>query len=280
MWKASRSLLCSPSTKKTVIFTGPSVRAKYHEALKKLNIGLACHVVGGSFMLLSSAVVGGSPIPAAIFAGLLWMQVISTAKVTELGTWVNLCKNIVRIERIDHENDVSVASSSKLKLVITTDGSKLSIETDSRDESSDVTPLPSFKQLKELGIIHVNDTALSESDASCIDLFNRDDIVVTLNEGSKQLVEPPPGASKVLIPKLAEIYQKRERAINSENKRIASLMANVKPTDPALMIERLGTASMAVGAAVFVLGGGMFLASESKENETSRLPYPSHQNST
>ena len=271
MLSASRLVRCSSASKKIVIFTGPSVKPKYDEALKKLNIGLAAHVLGGSMMLMSSSIVGASPLPAAVFAGLLWMQVMSTAKVTELGAWVNLCKNVIRIERIDHDmKSTDPGMGSKRKFVITTDGSKLSVETDTRDES-DLTILPSFKQLKDLGILHIDLEALADSTIECKELFDRDDIVVTLNEGSKQLVQPPPGASKVEIPKLADIYQKREKVLKSDNNRINALLAKTRPMEPSKLIDRLGTASLAVGAAVFVLGGGMYVASESHTNHYSSI---------
>ena len=64
---------------KIALYNGPSVKAKYDEAMLKLNMGLAAHVAGSSLMLLSSASLGASPIPTAIFGGLLWLQIISTA---------------------------------------------------------------------------------------------------------------------------------------------------------------------------------------------------------
>lgn len=270
MLSKSRQRLCKAETvKRTVIFTGPSVKAKYDEVLQKLNIGLGCHVAGGSLMLLSSSFMGASPLPAAVFGGLLWMQIMSTAKVTELGAWINLCKNVTQIERVEHEGDSSDLKP-KEKLIITTDGSKVSIEIESRATVSaesaddDENALPSLKQLKTLGIIHVDENSLMDSGALCQDLFSRDDIVVTLNEGSKQTTQPPPGATNAVIPKLAEVYQKRQKAIHGQNKRLASMIANAPAMEPAKMLDRLGTASMAMGIAVFLLGGGMYLASTSE----------------
>ena len=218
-------------------------------------------------MLLSSAFIGASPLPAAVFGGLLWMQIMSTAKVTELGAWVNLCKNIVQIERIEHEGD-SDELGAKEKFIIKTDGSKLSIQLDAlsnaRTESIDEEPsLPSLHQLKTLGIIHVDNNALLDSEPICQQLFEREDLVVTLDETSKFTFPPPPGAANAVIPKLAEIYQKRQKAITGSNKRLAEMIANAPPMDPAKMIDRLGTASLAMGFAVFVLGAGMYLASSS-----------------
>jgi len=211
-------------------------------------------------MLLSSSVIGASPLPAAVFAGLLWMQVISTAKVTELGSWVNLCKNVTLIELIERQDQ-----GDKLKLIITTDGSKLSVETDTKEES-DISPLPSLKQIIESGILHLDPRALESAPELCQEMFRREDIVVTMNEGSKLLLQPPPGATNMAIPKLAEIYQKREKAMSGGNRRIASLISSSKPLDPGQMIERLGTASMAMGMAVFITGGGLYVASDSPQN--------------
>jgi hypothetical protein len=102
-----------------------------------------------------------------------------------------------------------------------------------------------------------------DNDAICQELFNREDIVVTMNESVQHTMEPPPGAAKTSIPKLAEIYKRRQAAIHSGNKRLASVIANAPPMDPARMLDRLGTASMVMGSAVFLLGGGMYLASSS-----------------
>lgn len=262
------------TTKRRVIYTGPSIKDKYNETLGKLNIGLGCHVAGGSLMLLSSSFMGASPLPAAIFGGLLWMQIMSTAKITELGAWVNLCKNIVRIERLEHAEPATELQPTE-KFIITTDGAKLSIETeplaDAKAESIDEgTSLPSLKELKELGIIHIDSPCLMDAEPLCQQLFERDDIVVTMNENSKLTFPPPPGATNAVIPKLAEIYQKRQRAIKGDNKRIAELVAKAPPMDPVRMIERLGTASLAMGSAVFVLGAGMYLASSSDANMRSK----------
>jgi hypothetical protein len=252
----TRSRLFS-SPKRVVIFNGPSVKPKFDEAIQKLNVGLGCHVAGGSLMLLSSSFLGASPVPTAIFAGLLWMQIMATAKVTELGAWVNLCKNVVKIERLQTEVDESGEMKSSEKLIITTDGSKLSIETELRESSDD--ELPSLKQLKQLGILHLDDTSLLDSGVFCQDLFNREDVVVNMNEGMKPTLEAPPGAASAVIPKLAEIYQKRQKAIHGQNKRLATMIANAPPMEPSKMLDRLGTASMAMGFAVLVLGGGMYI---------------------
>ena len=257
---------------KVVLLTGPSVKAKYDEAMQKLNAGLAAHVAGSSLMLLSSASLGASPIPTAIFGGLLWMQVMSTAKVTELGGWVNLCKNVVKIERVVPEGaDENEPIRDREHLVLVTDGSRMKIETIVRkggdDEDEDAVKLPSLKTLRELGIVHVDEAALVDSSAVCQELFARDDILVTMNESVKQTMEPPPGASKSSIPKLAEIYQRRQNAIEKGNKRFASIIANAPPMEPAKMLDRLGTASLVMGSAVFVLGGGMFLASKSQRTD-------------
>jgi hypothetical protein len=251
-----------------VIFTGPSIRAKYDQALQKLNLGLACHVAGGSLMLLSSSFMGASPLPAAVFGGLLWMQVMSTAKMTELGAWVNLCKNVTQIERVIPETDQDgppAELKEKERFILTTDGSRISIEAETRSAALDIEDaLPSFKSLKQLGIIHLDESALIDSDPLCQQLFLRDDFVATVNETSSHIFPAPPGASNATIPKLAEIYQKRQKAIHGENKRLAALVANAPPVDPARMVERLGTASLAMGGAVFLLGAGMYLASTSE----------------
>jgi hypothetical protein len=255
------------STSRRIIYTGPSIKANYDEALHKLNIGLGCHVAGGSLMLLSSSLIGASPLPAAVFGGLLWMQIMSTAKVTELGAWVNLCKNIVQIERIEHDGE-RIELGPKERLIIKTDGSKVSLHLDdlgtARTESIDEEPsLPSLHQLQTLGIIHVDRNSLLDSEPICQQLFEREDLVVTLDETSKLIFPPPPGAANAVVPKLAEIFQKRQKAITGSNKRLAEMIANAPPMDPAKMIDRLGTASLAMGFAVLVLGAGMYLASSS-----------------
>jgi hypothetical protein len=71
-------------------------------------------------------------------------------------------------------------------------------------------------------------------------------------------------AAKTTIPKLAEIYKRRQTAIQTGNKRLASVIANAPPMEPGRMLERLGNASMAMGSAVLVLGGGMYLASSAE----------------
>ena len=257
-----------------VLFTGPSIKSTYEQALQKLNIGLVGHVAGGSLMLLSSSFMGASPLPAAVFGGLLWMQIMSAAKMTELGAWVNLCKNVTHIERVVEESDsTNEVLNDKEKLVITTDGSRISIEAETRAVAlDDERTLPSLKELKQLGIIHLDDASFLDSAPLCQEIFNRDDFVVTLNETSKHIFPPPPGAANAVIPKLVEIYQKRQKAINGENKRLASLIASAAPVDPARMIERLGTASLAMGGAGFVLGGGLFLASSSQKNAYKATP--------
>ena len=199
------------------------------------------------------------------------MQVMSTAKVTELGGWVNLCKNVVRIERVVPEGtDENQPIRDREHLVLVTDGSRMKIETVVRkaneDEVEEEAQLPSLKVLRELGIVHVDESALLDSSAVCQELFGRDDILVTMNESVKQIMEPPPGAAKSSIPKLAEIYQRRQNAIEKGNKRFASVIANAPPMDPDKMLERLGTASMVMGSAVLVLGGGMYLASKSQKH--------------
>ena len=271
---AVRRTFCKASTttgvQRTVIFTGPSLKAKYDEAMRKLNLGLGCHVAGGSLMLLSSSFLGASPLPTAIFAGLLWMQVMSTAKVTELGGWVNLCKNVIQIESIEQGDS---ADSQRAKYIITTDGSRLSIETEPRTpvvEDSD--DLPSLKQLKELGIIHVDDNALMDSGAACQELFTRDDLVVNTHEGMQPTMQAPPGAARTVIPKLAEIYQKRQKAIHGQNKRLAAMIANAPPMEPGKMLDRLGTASAAMGFAVLVLGGGMYFGAQSQAARVEQQP--------
>lgn len=226
-------------------------------------------------MLLSSSFMGASPLPTAVFAGLLWMQVMSTAKVTELGGWVNLCKNIVKIERVTSENSEAPEQlHDKQRYIIVTDASKLSIETEPRstplDDENDESTLPTLKQLKEMGIIHLDSNSFIESSAICQDLFSRDDLVVNMHEGMKPLIEAPPGAANTSIPKLAEIYQKRQRAIRGQNKRLASMIANAPPMEPAKMLARLGTASMAMGFAVFVLGGGMYLGASAQAEKLDR----------
>lgn len=200
------------------------------------------------------------------------MQVMSTAKVTELGGWVNLCKNVVQIERVVPEETEPDQVRDREHLVLVTDGTRMKIETivrkpNSEDEDDDGVKLPSLKNLRELGIIHVDESALLDSSAVCQELFSRDDILVTMNETVKQTMEPPPGASKSTIPKLAEIYQRRQQAIEHGNKRFASVIANAPPMEPAKMLERLGTASMVMGSAVLVLGGGMYLASSSQKQK-------------
>lgn len=225
-------------------------------------------------MLLSSSFLGASPLPTAVFAGLLWMQVMSTAKVTELGGWVNLCKNIVKIERVTSEDSEAPEQlHEKERFIITTDASKLSIETEPRaplDDENGESTLPTLKQLQEMGIIHVDSNSLLDSSAVCQDLFSRDDLVVNMHEGMKPLIEAPPGAANTSIPKLAEIYQKRQKAIHGQNKRLASMIANAPPMEPAKMLDRLGTASMAMGFAVFVLGGGMYLGASAQAENLER----------
>jgi len=264
----------SSSSKTVTIFTGPSVKQKYDEAMGKLNVGLAAHVAGSSLMLLSSSFLGASPLPTAIFAGLLWMQVMSTAKVTELGGWVNLCKNIVEIQRIvppvETGEDIPGVQSEE-RWVLITDGSRMKIETVIKERSDDEEQeaLPSLKTLRQLGIIHVDENALMDSGVICQELFERDDVVVTMNETVKQTMEPPPGAARTVIPKLAEIYKRRQTAIQGGNKRLASMIANAPAMEPAKMLERLGTASLAMGSAVFVLGGGMYFAASSQAKKQS-----------
>lgn len=265
----SRSTGLQSSGKKVVLLTGPSVKVKFDEAMQKLNLGLAAHVVGSSLMLLSSASLGASPIPTAIFGGLLWMQVISTAKVTELGGWVNLCKNVVKIERVVGEGEEgNIPIREREHLVLVTDGTRMKIETVLRqpntDDDEDSVMLPSLKVLNDLGILHVDESALLDSDAVCQELFARDDVFVTMNESVKQILEPPPGAAKSTIPKLAEIYRRRQNAIEHGNKRFASVIANAPSMEPAKMLERLGTASMVMGSAVFVLGSGMYFGAKSQ----------------
>ena len=62
------------------IFSGPSVKAHYDQTLQKLNLGLTGHVAGGALMLISSSAFGASPFTTALFAGILWMQVMSWTK--------------------------------------------------------------------------------------------------------------------------------------------------------------------------------------------------------
>lgn len=227
------------------IFVGPSVGAKYSEALQKLNAGLVGHTVGGTLILLSATAFGASPLTSALFASVLWMQIMSSAKVTEIGSWVNLCKNVVAIEPIDG------------KWVFTTDASELILETAPKTD----TDLPTLKELRELGILYLDQSAL-EAYPEARELFERDDLVVTMNESMKNTLTPPPGAAKTAIPKLAEIYQRRLKAIESGNKRMASLIANAKPMDPEKMLDRLGTASVAMGGAMLLLGTSMYIASK------------------
>jgi hypothetical protein len=269
---SARSFCTAHAVKRRVIFTGPSIKETYKQALQKLNIGLAGHVIGGSLMLLSSSFVGANPVPAAIFGGLLWMQVMSTAKMTELGSWVNLCKNVTRIERVEDTEGQTLGERERI--VITTDGSKISVETELKaravaESVDDETALPTLKELKDLGVIHINSEALEAADMFCKELFNRDDVIVTSNETSKLIFPPPPGASNVSIPKLSEIYKKRQRALRGDNQRLASMIANAPPVDPQRMIEKLGTASMAMGTAVLFLGGGLYLASSSEGYQRS-----------
>ena len=261
---------------KIALYNGPSVKAKYDEAMLKLNMGLAAHVAGSSLMLLSSASLGASPIPTAVFGGLLWLQIISTAKVTELGGWVNMCKNVVKIERVVAENEEgNEPIKDREHFVLVTDASRMKIETILRqpnageDEDESPVKLPSLKVLRDFGIIHVDDAALQDSGAICQELFQREDVLVTMNESVKQILEPPPGAAKSTIPKLAEIYQRRQTAIEKGNEKLATLIANAPPMEPGKMLERLGTASMVMGAAVFVLGCGMFFASKSQTDKVS-----------
>jgi protein-tyrosine-phosphatase len=191
---------------------------------------------------------------------------MSTAKVTELGGWVNVCKNIIQVQRIVSDETPGDADiQSKERWILVTDGTRMRIETVASASQSDEEEedLPSLKTLRHLGIIHIDDTALMDNDAICQELFNREDIVVTMNESVQHTMEPPPGAAKTSIPKLAEIYKRRQAAIHSGNKRLASVIANAPPMDPARMLDRLGTASMVMGSAVFLLGGGMYLASSS-----------------
>lgn len=270
-----KRLFCTttPVVRKRVIFSGPSIRPIYDQTLQKLNIGLAGHVLGGSLMILGSSFMGASPLPVAIFGGILWMQIMSTARMTELGSWVNLCKNVTEIQRVEDEDSNSTLRE-KERFIIISDGSKVSVEVESRaaanvESVDDDLVLPSFKDLKQLGIIHVDEKSLMDADPVCQELFSRDDLVVTMNETSKFLFPAPPGAANAVIPKLAQIYQKRQKALHGDNKRLAAIVANAPAVDPAKMIDRLGTASMALGGAVFVLGGGMYLASKSE----SAKPY-------
>ena len=270
----ARSCFRQSSVKKIVLLTGPSVKVKFDEAMQKLNLGLAAHVAGSSLMLLSSASLGASPIPTAIFGGLLWMQIISTAKVTELGGWVNLCKNVVKIERVVAEDeDANIPIKDTEHLILVTDGTRVTIETVLRQPNTDDDDkLPSLKVLNDLGIIHVNESALLDSDSVCQELFARDDVLVTMNESVKQILEPPPGAAKSSIPKLAEIYQRRQNAIEHGNKRFARVIANAPSMEPSKMLERLGAASIVMGSAVFVLGSGMFIAAKSQtKNDVTRV---------
>ena len=249
------------------------MKPKFDEAMQKLNLGLGCHVAGGSLMLLSSSFLGASPLPTAIFAGLLWMQIMSTVKVTELGAWVNLCKNVVKIERIQQEGE-SADFKDREKFIITTDGSKLSIEAEQKGSTTgpdDETDLPSLKQLKHLGILHLDESSILDSGEFCQELFNRDDILVTMNEGMKPILEAPPGAANTVIPKLAEIYQKRQKAIHGPNKRLATMIANAPPMDPSKMLDRLGTASMVMGFAVLVLGSGMYIGASKQAEKSGSL---------
>ncbi len=216
-------------------------------------------------MLMSSAFAGVNPIPTAVLAGLLWMQVMSTAKLTELGSWVNLCKNVISIER---ESDDEEIQDGEIITVIT-DGSKLELKLLLRTDTETTTSLPSLKELKELGILYLDESRFSISGDMCKKLFTRDDILVTLDETVTNTLERPVGASNTQIPKLAEIYKNRQNAISHGNKRMANIIANAPPMEPAKMIERLGTASVAMGGAVFLLGGGLYLASTAqakKEN--------------
>jgi protein-tyrosine-phosphatase len=265
----------TPVVRKRVLFQGPSIKPIYNQTLQKLNIGLAGHVVGGSLMILGSSFMGASPLPVAIFGGILWMQIMSTARMTELGSWVNLCKNITEIQRVEDEES-GTELKSKERFILVSDGSKVSVEVESKSAASaesvdDEVPLPCLKELKQLGIIHVDDQALLDADPICRELFERDDLVVTMNETSKTIFPAPPGAANAVIPKLVQIYQKRQKTIHGENKKLAAIVANAPAVDPSKMIDRLGTASMALGGAVFVLGGGMFLASKSEAGK--------HQNS-
>lgn len=238
------------------IFQGVSILPKYSEAMSKMKIGLAGHIGGGTLMLMSSAFVGVNPIPTAVLAGLLWMQVMSTAKLTELGSWVNLCKNVISIERDSEDLEIQDGES----ITIVTDGSKLvlKLQLKSNEES---TSLPTLKQLRDLGILHLDGGMFASSDEVVRNLFTRDDILVSLEESVSHTREPPVGALNTQIPKLAEIYKNRQNAIAHGNKRMANIIANAPPMEPAKMIERLGTASVAMGGAVFFLGSGLYLAS-------------------
>ena len=251
------------------IFSGPSVKAHYDQTLQKLNLGLTGHVAGGALMLISSSAFGASPFTTALFAGILWMQVMSTAKVTEIGGWVNLCKNVIAIERLTTPGE-SAELSTHVKWLIRTDASELRIETEPKSDTANA--LPTLKELRELGVLHVDSTALLNSDPLFQELFNRDDLVVNANESMKPTMEPPPGAAKTSIPKLAEIYQRRQKAIQSGNSRLASVISNARPMDPVKMLDRLGTAAIAMGGAVFVLGGTVYFASTSFPKPTVSNP--------
>ena len=253
--KSKRFRFCSSKG----LFTGPSVKGKYQEALRKLNWGLAGHVGGGTLMLLSSTAFGASPLTTTLFATLLWMQVVTSAKVTEIGSWVNLCKNVVNIEKTGEEG-------GHCEYILTTDASRLFIETRPKQEGEE---LPNLKELRELGILYVDETALRMSDPECQEIFDRDDLVVTLNESVKAIMDPPPGASKTAIPKLAEIYQRRQNAIKTGNQRISNLISNARPMEPEKMLERLGTASLAMGGAISILGATMYIASKNAPQPTA-----------
>lgn len=245
------------------IFQGTSVVPKYNEALNKLKLGLAGHVAGGTLMLMSSAFAGVNPIPTAVLAGLLWMQVMSTSKLTELGSWVNLCKNVVAVERASEEIDILDNET----ITVITDGSKLELKLQLK-KSDDSTSLPSLKQLRELGILYMDESSFSQSTDFCKDLFNRDDVLVSLDETVTQTREPPVGALNTQIPKLAEIYKNRQNAIAHGNQRMANIIAKAPSMEPAKMIERLGTASVAMGGAVFLLGGSLYVASAAQSEKT------------
>jgi hypothetical protein len=268
MWLGSRasvflflvSMLIHSRTRLSKIFQGVSIVPKYDQTMGKLKVGLAGHVAGGTLMLMSSAFAGVNPIPTAVLAGLVWMQVMSTAKLTELGSWVNLCKNIIAIERTG-EGDVVDGEI----ITVYTDGSKLDLELKLKSEES--TSLPSLKELRDLGILALDKDAFDRASEQCKELFDREDILVSLNETVAQTREPPYGAANTQIPKLAEIYKNRQNAISHGNKRMANIIANAPPMEPGKMIERLGTASVAMGGAVFALGAGLYLASSAQKRK-------------
>lgn len=250
------------------IFQGTSIVPKYNEAMSKLKIGLVGHISGGTLMLMSSAFAGVNPIPTAVLAGLLWMQVMSTSKLTELGSWVNLCKNVVSIERQSEEELLQENET----ICVITDGTKMELKLQVKTDN-EPTSLPSLKELRELGIIHMDETQFPQATDFCKDLFTRNDVLVTLDETVTQTRDPPVGALNTQIPKLADIYKNRQHAISHGNKRMANIIAKAPPMEPAKMIERLGTASVAMGGAVFLLGGSLYLASAAQvEKDRKNIP--------